>query len=89
MGGFQGSWTGCDLRGADLLDHNMGGEMSVIFALSIAAITLGSCVACYFIGREAGRIKAESEILTNFEIKTKVFPAVPAVGWIIIDEYIS
>ena len=35
----------------------MGGEMSAMLALSIAAITLGSCVACYLIGREAGRIK--------------------------------
>jgi uncharacterized membrane protein YdjX (TVP38/TMEM64 family) len=35
--------------------------MSVAFALSIAAITLGSCVACYYIGREAGRIEKKDK----------------------------
>jgi hypothetical protein len=29
--------------------------MSATLAISIAVLTLGSCVACYHIGREAGR----------------------------------
>ena len=35
--------------------------MSASLALSIAAITLGSCVACYFIGREAGRLEKKDK----------------------------
>lgn len=33
----------------------------VLLALSIAGITLGSCVACYLIGREAGRIERKDK----------------------------
>lgn len=35
--------------------------MSATLALSIAAITLGSCVACYLIGREAGRLEKKDK----------------------------
>lgn len=35
--------------------------MSVTFALSLAFLTLGSCVACYYIGREAGRIEKKDK----------------------------
>lgn len=35
--------------------------MSATLALSIAVITLGSCVACYLIGREAGRLEKKDK----------------------------
>jgi hypothetical protein len=39
----------------------MGGEMSPILAISLAVLTLGSCVACYYIGLEAGRLEKEDK----------------------------
>jgi hypothetical protein len=35
--------------------------MSAALAISIAVLTLGSCVACYYIGREAGRIEKKDK----------------------------
>jgi len=35
--------------------------MSATLAISIAVLTLGSCVACYHIGREAGRLKKKDK----------------------------
>jgi hypothetical protein len=33
--------------------------MTATLAICIAVITLGSCVACYHIGREAGRLEKD------------------------------
>jgi hypothetical protein len=35
--------------------------MSATLALSIAVLTLGSCFACYHIGREAGRLEKKDK----------------------------
>lgn len=55
MGGIQSFRTGRDIRTHDLLDHNLGGEMSATLAISIAVLTLGSCFASYHLGRDSMR----------------------------------
>jgi len=35
--------------------------MSATFAIVLAVLSLGSCVACYYIGREAGRIEKKDK----------------------------
>lgn len=54
MGSNQGPRSGGDSGRRDILDHDLGGTvtMSATLALSIAALTLGSCFASYWCGQQ-------------------------------------
>jgi hypothetical protein len=57
LGGIQSPRAGHDFCNGNLLDHDMGGEdkMSGTFAIVLAVLSLGSCLASYMLGRDSMR----------------------------------